>query len=188
MLTTPLLVGLDGEQKMSKSLGNYVGIAEPAVRAVRQDDVDPRRADARLLPVRHRLAARADRRSARQARFRRRCTRTPRSACWPVRWSTCTTATGAGEAAEAEFDRVFKDHEPPEEVPERGDRGRRARGSSRSGSCCSASPPPTARPAARHQGGRGQDRRRAGHRGRRVHRAPSSTGKACRTASGSGPG
>ena len=29
MLTTPLLVGLDGEQKMSKSLGNYVGIAEP---------------------------------------------------------------------------------------------------------------------------------------------------------------
>ena len=29
MLTTPLLVGLDGEQKMSKSLGNYVGIDEP---------------------------------------------------------------------------------------------------------------------------------------------------------------
>ena len=29
MLTMPLLVGLDGVQKMSKSLGNYVGIAEP---------------------------------------------------------------------------------------------------------------------------------------------------------------
>src|SRR2546423_6754995 len=29
VLTTPLLVGLDGEQKMSKSLGNYVGINEP---------------------------------------------------------------------------------------------------------------------------------------------------------------
>src|SRR4051812_24727114 len=28
VLTTPLLVGLDGEHKMSKSLGNYVGIAE----------------------------------------------------------------------------------------------------------------------------------------------------------------
>ncbi len=28
VLTTPLLVGLDGEQKMSKSLGNYVGIDE----------------------------------------------------------------------------------------------------------------------------------------------------------------
>ena len=29
VLTTPLLVGLDGEQKMSKSLGNYIGINEP---------------------------------------------------------------------------------------------------------------------------------------------------------------
>src|SRR5438876_738028 len=29
VLTMPLLVGLDGKQKMSKSLGNYVGIAEP---------------------------------------------------------------------------------------------------------------------------------------------------------------
>ena len=30
VLTTPLLEGLDGIQKMSKSLGNYIGINEPA--------------------------------------------------------------------------------------------------------------------------------------------------------------
>jgi tyrosyl-tRNA synthetase len=30
IVTTPLLEGLDGRDKMSKSLGNYVGIAEPA--------------------------------------------------------------------------------------------------------------------------------------------------------------
>ncbi len=30
ILTMPLLVGLDGEKKMSKSLGNYIGIAEAA--------------------------------------------------------------------------------------------------------------------------------------------------------------
>jgi len=30
ILTTPVLEGLDGVQKMSKSLGNYVGIREPA--------------------------------------------------------------------------------------------------------------------------------------------------------------
>jgi len=30
VMTTPLLIGLDGVDKMSKSLGNYVGIAEPA--------------------------------------------------------------------------------------------------------------------------------------------------------------
>jgi len=29
VLTMPILVGLDGERKMSKSLGNYVGITEP---------------------------------------------------------------------------------------------------------------------------------------------------------------
>ena len=28
-MTTPLLEGLDGVQKMSKSLGNYIGITEP---------------------------------------------------------------------------------------------------------------------------------------------------------------
>ena len=30
VLTLPILVGLDGEKKMSKSLGNYIGIDEPA--------------------------------------------------------------------------------------------------------------------------------------------------------------
>ena len=30
IITTPLLEGLDGKEKMSKSLGNYVGISEPA--------------------------------------------------------------------------------------------------------------------------------------------------------------
>jgi tyrosyl-tRNA synthetase len=30
ILTTPLLEGLDGVEKMSKSLGNYIGIEEPA--------------------------------------------------------------------------------------------------------------------------------------------------------------
>src|SRR5437879_8593486 len=29
ILTMPILVGLDGQRKMSKSLGNYVGITEP---------------------------------------------------------------------------------------------------------------------------------------------------------------
>ena len=29
VLTTPLLVGHDGVEKMSKSLGNYVGVTEP---------------------------------------------------------------------------------------------------------------------------------------------------------------
>lgn len=33
VITTPLLEGLDGVEKMSKSLGNYIGLAEPAEQA-----------------------------------------------------------------------------------------------------------------------------------------------------------
>ena len=40
MITMPLLEGLDGVNKMSKSLGNYIGIAEAPGRHVRQADVD----------------------------------------------------------------------------------------------------------------------------------------------------
>ena len=62
VLTMPLLVGLDGVKKMSKSLGNYVGIAGAAGRAVRQAHVAARRADAAVLRARHRVAARRSRR------------------------------------------------------------------------------------------------------------------------------
>ena len=48
ILTMPLLEGLDGVEKMSKSLGNYVGIDEPPQRDVRQAHVDLRRADVAL--------------------------------------------------------------------------------------------------------------------------------------------
>jgi len=34
VLTMPLLVGLDGVNKMSKSLGNYIGVTEPAIDIV----------------------------------------------------------------------------------------------------------------------------------------------------------
>ncbi|MCC6162855.1 MAG: tyrosine--tRNA ligase [Acidobacteria bacterium] len=45
ILTTPLLVGLDGVEKMSKSLGNYVGIDEPAEEMLRKIVEDFRGSD-----------------------------------------------------------------------------------------------------------------------------------------------
>ncbi len=48
ILTMPLLEGLDGVNKMSKSLGNYVGINEPAERDLRQAHVDFGRSDVAL--------------------------------------------------------------------------------------------------------------------------------------------
>ena len=49
ILTMPLLEGLDGVEKMSKSKGNYIGITEPAEHDVRQAAVDQRRADVEVL-------------------------------------------------------------------------------------------------------------------------------------------
>jgi tyrosyl-tRNA synthetase len=43
ILTMPLLEGLDGVEKMSKSKGNYIGITEPANFDVREGAVDQRR-------------------------------------------------------------------------------------------------------------------------------------------------
>ena len=51
VMTTPLLEGLDGTDKMSKSLGNYVGVNDAAVRDVRQADVDLGHPDVELLPA-----------------------------------------------------------------------------------------------------------------------------------------
>ena len=39
VMTMPLLEGLDGVNKMSKSLGNYIGITEAPGHDVRQDHV-----------------------------------------------------------------------------------------------------------------------------------------------------
>ena len=70
-LTMPILVGLDGERKMSKSLGNYVGINESPRRNVWQADVHFRRIDVELLRAAHRFRAVGDRPSARRGAHRR---------------------------------------------------------------------------------------------------------------------
>ncbi len=48
ILTMPLLVGIEGQRKMSKSLGNQIGVTDRAAGDLRQDDVDPRRGDRRV--------------------------------------------------------------------------------------------------------------------------------------------
>jgi tyrosyl-tRNA synthetase len=117
VLTMPLLVGLDGVQKMSKSLGNYVGIAEaPGVQFGKLMSLP----DA-LMPQYFELATgwsldRAE--PTRQA--------LARGDLAPVDAKRLLARTvvelyhgpGAGDAAEAEFDRVFKAHDVPSDVAE----------------------------------------------------------------------
>ena len=84
VLTTPLLVGLDGGKKMSKSLGNYVGIAEPPAEQFGKLMSHPRRADARRTSStpppgstrRRRGARRPRRRPGHAARLKRLLART----------------------------------------------------------------------------------------------------------------
>ena len=42
IMTMPILVGVDGRQKMSKSLGNHIGITDAPAGDVRQDAEHPR--------------------------------------------------------------------------------------------------------------------------------------------------
>ena len=118
VMTTPLLEGLDGVQKMSKSLGNYVGIAEPPAEQFGKimsipDALVPRwlalttgwHPDAVAAAVAEFEAGGGPERNA----AKRRLARTVVDLYHPG---------GSAEGAEAEFDRVFKQHAAPTDVPD----------------------------------------------------------------------
>ncbi|MFN8036066.1 MAG: tyrosine--tRNA ligase [Acidimicrobiia bacterium] len=117
VLTTPLLEGTDGVQKMSKSLGNYIGIAEtPAEQFAKlysiPDDLMPRYF---LLTT----GWHPDRIAEVTASLRE-------GELKPMDAKRLLARTvvdlyhgdGAGAAAEAAFDKVFRSHEAPAEIPE----------------------------------------------------------------------
>ena len=118
VLTTPLLEGLDGVNKMSKSLGNYVGIAEPPAEQFGKLMSLPDELDAAVLPAHDRLASRPGGRGDAGAWPTARSPRSRPSGSSPARSSTSITATAPATAAEAEFDRVFRAHDAPSEIPE----------------------------------------------------------------------
>jgi tyrosyl-tRNA synthetase len=106
ILTMPILVGTDGERKMSKSLGNYVGVTDPPEEMYGKILSLP---DAALgewyrLLLDEEVPAEATPRDAKRALARRIVARF---------WSE-----EAAREAEAHFDRVFVDREIPEDVPE----------------------------------------------------------------------
>ncbi|WP_210495128.1 tyrosine--tRNA ligase [Patulibacter sp. SYSU D01012] len=107
VLTMPLLVGLDGVQKMSKSLGNHIGITEPAEeifgRTMRIPDelID---GWSSLLGVDVSAEAADDPRARKRALARGLCER--------------FAGEGEGLRAQEAFDRLFKDRAVPQDVPE----------------------------------------------------------------------
>ncbi len=118
VLTMPLLEGLDGVNKMSKSLGNYIGISEPPdaifgkvmsisdelmfryyelLSDLSMDEINTLRSDMEAGRI-HPKAVKV--RLARElvARFH---------------------GQEAAEAAERNFEQVFRNHELPDEIPEK---------------------------------------------------------------------
>ena len=89
-MTMPILVGTDGVRRMGKSLGNYIGVAEPPNEPVRQGHEHPRRADAAVL---HPPDRPADGRGRPAARARASTRATPRKSS-ARRSSPSTTAPG----------------------------------------------------------------------------------------------
>jgi tyrosyl-tRNA synthetase len=117
VLTTPLLVGIGGGEKMSKSLANHVGITEPPDEQFGKLMRIPDEVMAEYLElatgwhpdevdeVKNRLASGG----LKPVDAKRLLARTV---------VDLYHGEGSGAAAEAEFDRVFKEHAAPSEVQE----------------------------------------------------------------------
>jgi len=105
ILTMPILVGIDGERKMSKSLGNYVGVTEPPEEMFGKLMRVPDGA----MPEYFRLLLGEDVPAEPANQAKRRLGR-----------SIVERFHGAaaGREAEEHFDRLFVRHEVPDEVEE----------------------------------------------------------------------
>jgi tyrosyl-tRNA synthetase len=106
VMTLPILVGLDGVQKMSKSLGNYVGVTDP-----------PAEMFGKLMSIPD---------EAMDEYYRLLLPQEEKPEAEPVRQKRHLAArivdrfhgAGAGAEAEGAFDKVFVQHAVPDDIPE----------------------------------------------------------------------
>jgi tyrosyl-tRNA synthetase len=105
IMTLPILVGTDGVQKMSKSLGNYVGVTDPPEEMFGKLMSIPDEA----MDEYYRLLLGEKRPATPPNEAKRELGR---------RIADRFHGEGAGAAAEEHFNRVHVQHEVPEEIPE----------------------------------------------------------------------
>jgi len=105
IMTMPILVGTDGVQKMSKSLGNYVGVTDPPEEMFGKLMSIPDEA----MPEYYRLLLGTEPPQRPPNEAKRELAR---------RIVDRFHGEGAGGAAELGFNRVFVEREAPEEMPE----------------------------------------------------------------------
>jgi tyrosyl-tRNA synthetase len=111
ILTMPLLEGLDGKEKMSKSLGNYVGIAEP-----------PREIFGKLMSISDDLMWRYIHLLSFEPVEKWKSLGIPNPRDIKVRFAKEIVArfhgAEAGRRAEEDFEQRFRDREMPDEIAE----------------------------------------------------------------------
>jgi tyrosyl-tRNA synthetase len=105
VMTMPILPGVDGVQKMSKSLGNHIGVADPPEEQFGRTMSIP---DAALAEWYRLLAPGEPPPAGHPAEDKRRLARAI---------ADRFHGPGAGEAAERHFDRVVRDRRAPEDMP-----------------------------------------------------------------------
>jgi tyrosyl-tRNA synthetase len=116
-LTMPILVGLDGQRKMSKSLGNYVGISEaPSDMFGKLMSLS----DAMMWPYFTLVTDRTPEQIAAIAAEVKSGAKHPMDVKMSLAKEVIAGFHGeaAAEKAAAEFQRVFRDHEAPDELLE----------------------------------------------------------------------
>ena len=106
VMTMPLLPGIDGDKKMSKSLGNHVGVADPPEEQFGRTMRIP---DTALAEWYRLLAPGEPAPTGHPGDDKRRLARL---------LADRFHGPGAGERAEEHFNRVVRDHGVPEEIPE----------------------------------------------------------------------
>jgi tyrosyl-tRNA synthetase len=116
IMTTPLLEGLDGVQKMSKSLGNYIGITEP-----------PREMFGKIMSISDDLMWRyyelltdiSPNETGEMRVAASRGNKNPRDLKAELGRRIITDFHSEAEAQEAsdEFDRMFREHQVPTDIP-----------------------------------------------------------------------
>jgi tyrosyl-tRNA synthetase len=104
ILTMPILVGTDGVKKMSKSLGNYIGVTDPPEEMFGKLMSIP---DAAMAEY-YRLLLSADPPDSPPNEAKRELAR---------RIVDCFHGEEAGAGAEEHFNRVIRDHGVPDEIP-----------------------------------------------------------------------
>jgi tyrosyl-tRNA synthetase len=117
VLTLPILVGLDGEKKMSKSLGNYVGLTDPPEEMFGKlmsmaDELMPDylRLTTPLEPSEvDAIVSELEAGELQPVKAKRRLAAEVVALYW---------GAGAAQEAERAFDRVHVEREQPQEIPE----------------------------------------------------------------------